>query len=108
MLKIRINFSVNNSSAVISFKTCSKNCPLFIFKMSNGGATTDLERTETVDETVEESANVQINDERVLSRFLSMNSLVTRFALLAEIIGTMISRIFVQPLETSEKTDFDK
>ena len=60
MLKIRINFSVNNSSAVISFKTCSKNCPLFIFKMSNGGATTDLERTETVDETVEESANVQI------------------------------------------------
>ena len=29
--------------------------------MSNGGATTNLERTETVYETVEESANVQIN-----------------------------------------------
>ena len=28
--------------------------------MSNGGATTNLERTETVYETVEESANVQI------------------------------------------------
>ena len=48
-------------SAVVSFKTSSKNCPFFIFKMSDGDTTPSFGRTETVSETVEEPISVQIN-----------------------------------------------
>ena len=58
-----INFSVNSTPASILFKTCSKNCQIAIFKMSRGGATTNIDEVETVSvtETVGDIVNVQIN-----------------------------------------------
>ena len=58
-----INFSVNPTPASILFKTCSKNCQTAIFKMSRGGATTNIDEVETVSvtETVGDIVNVQIN-----------------------------------------------
>ena len=48
-------FSVRQTPAIISFKTSRKTCKLFIFKMINGGAMTNIDETEIVAETVEES-----------------------------------------------------
>ena len=58
-----INFSVNSTPASILFKTCSKNCQIVIFKMSRGGATTNIDEIEAVSvtETVGDNVNVQIN-----------------------------------------------
>ena len=40
--------------------TSSKNCPFFIFKMSDGDTTPSFDRTETVSETVEEPISVEL------------------------------------------------
>ena len=56
-LEIEIKFSLLRNTPVVNlFKTCSKNCKNFIFKMRSDGATNIVERFETISvETVEES-----------------------------------------------------